>query len=368
MGKIISLFLLLMPFCLLSAQELFYEHYANEVEMWVVFPYNSINFKKGSDAALYQVSLQISDAKKKQVATLEKSQIIPKRDWLSDCGIPMRFQQELPQGSYNIILQIKNKAMGDKRNYSRQFTIGSSSTEIGLSWIIAKREGLEYLPHTLSELIADEVKLYQSYSIPLDSLKITIDNQVLTVKNPQSPIVLDLLPYLQTNAQNLMNLIFYENNIYYKMEPFLFSPWYAYSLRYSLEDQIRQIRYIANQNEWKYLRQLPKEKQAEAIEAFWKTNDPSPGTIRNELREKFYQRVLTADEQFTVHKKIAGWTTDQGRIYIKYGEPDDIYSEVYALDKYPYIIWYYYDKNLEFIFADITGYGQYTLRNKDEEY
>jgi len=112
MGKIISLFLLLLPFCLLSAQELFYEHYANEVAMWVVFPYNSINFKKGSDAALYQVSLQISDAKKKQVATLEKSQIIPKRDWLSDCGIPMRFQQELPQGSYNIILQIKKQSNG----------------------------------------------------------------------------------------------------------------------------------------------------------------------------------------------------------------------------------------------------------------
>lgn len=368
MEKIISFCLLLFAFSFLSAQEIFYEHYGNEVEIWVVLPYNSINFKKGSDEALYQVSLQISDAKKKQVATLGKSQVIPKCNWLNDCGIPIHFQQELPQGSYNVILQIKNKAMGERRSYSRQFIISSSSTEIGLSWIIAKREGLEYLPNTLSGLVSDEVKLYQSYSISLDSLKITIDNQVLTVKNPQNPIVLDLLPYLQTDAQNLMNLIFYENNIYYKMEPFLFTPWYAYSLRYSLEDQIRQIRYIANQNEWKYLRRLPKEKQAEAIETFWKANDPSPGTVRNELREQFYQRVMIADERFTLHKKIAGWTTDQGRIYIKYGEPDDVYSEVYALDKYPYIIWYYYDKNLEFIFADITGYGQYTLRNKDEEY
>jgi len=368
MGKLISCFLLLFSCGFLFAQEIFYECYANQVEIWVVFPYSTINFKKGSDKALYQVSLQVNNAKKKQVATLIKNQVILKRDWLNGCGIPVHFQQELSAGSYSVNLQIKNKEMGDKRNYKRQFIVDPSGTEIGLSWIIAKKEGLEFIPDTLTPSEIEEIKLYQSYSIALDSLQVQIDNQLLTVTNPESPIILDLLPYLKTNSQNQMKLTFFEKNIHYQMEPFLFSPWYAYSLRYSLQDQIYQIRYIANQNDWQVLRRLPKEKQAEAIEAFWKTNDPSPGTIRNELREKFYQRVLTADERFTVHKKIAGWTTDQGRIYIKYGEPDDIYSEVYALDKYPYIIWYYYDQNREFIFADITGYGKYTLRNKDEEY
>ncbi|HNZ33104.1 MAG TPA: GWxTD domain-containing protein [Candidatus Cloacimonas sp.] len=368
MEKVLSILILLFTFGFVSAQEIFYEHYANQVDIRVVLPYNNISFKKGSDQAVYQIVLEISNSRKKQVATLEKSQIIPKYEWLTDCGIPVFFQLELPQGSYNVALKIKNKAMGDKRNYTRQFIIGPSSTEIGLSWVIAKKDGIDFIPYSLSGLSVDELCLNQSYSLALDSLRIQIDNQNLTITNPQSPVIIDLLPYIQKDAPNQLALTFFENNIYYKMEPFLFSPWYAYSLRYSLNDQIRQIRYIANQNEWNVLRNVPEERQAEVIEAFWKANDPSPGTIRNELRERFYQRVLAADELFTVHKKIAGWTTDQGRIYIKYGEPDDVYSEVFSIGKYPFIIWYYYDKNLEFIFADIGGYGQYTLRNKDEEY
>ena len=35
---------------------------------------------------------------------------------------------------------------------------------------------------------------------------------------------------------------------------------------------------------------------------------------------------------------------------------------------YPYIVWIYYSRNLEFEFADTGGFGQYKLRNKDEEY
>lgn len=368
MKKIVSCLIILFSLGILFAQEIFIEQYANNVDIWLVLPYSLLNFPKNDETTIYQVVLQISDKNKKQVALLEKSQLIPKRDWLVDTGILFKFQKELPPGSYDVTLQLKNKAIGDKRNYTRQFIIGSSNTEIGLSWIIAKKENIEYLPNSLAGITPAEVKLEQSFSIALDSLKIQIDNQVLTIHNTQSPIIIDLLPYLNSNTQNNMKLTFYENNILYQMNPFLFSPVFAYSLHYSVKDQMKQIRYIATQNEWNILRKIPEEKQAEAIEAFWKANDPSPGTIRNELRERFYQRVISADEKFTVHKKIAGWTTDQGRIYIKYGEPDDVYSEVFSLDLYPYIIWYYYDRNLKFVFVDLKGYGQYTLRNKDEEY
>ena len=44
MEKIISFCLLLFAFSFLFAQEIFYEHYGNEVEIWVVLPYNSISF------------------------------------------------------------------------------------------------------------------------------------------------------------------------------------------------------------------------------------------------------------------------------------------------------------------------------------
>lgn len=359
--------------CLLSmglpllALEVIYEQYGEQVDLWIIIPYNTLNFKKGSDVADYTISGQISDSRKKQVATFSIVRSIPRKDWLNDTGIPIHLSKELKAGAYDLQLQLKNKTMGDKRNYKRHFELGELGTEIGMGWLIAKREGIQYIPAKLSKTSLEELRFEQKFSIELDSLQIKLVEQTLGVKNPKSPVSIDLKDYLRDDTENQIVLTLFEKNIRYRMEPFLFTPWYSYSLRYGLEDELQQIRYIATQNEWQVLRKLPKAKYAEAIEGFWKVNDPSPGTVRNETRERFYQRVLMADEKFTIHKKMQGWSSDRGRIYIKYGEPDDIYTDAYPLDKYPHIIWTYYKQNLRFIFADIKGYGQYTLRNKDEE-
>jgi GWxTD domain-containing protein len=116
------------------------------------------------------------------------------------------------------------------------------------------------------------------------------------------------------------------------------------------------------------LRRLRNDDLEEGLEQFWTIHDPSPGTLRNEARELFYQRVLTADERYTIHARLQGWASDRGRIYIKYGEPDEISAEVLPLDSYPYIVWHYYNRNLRFIFDDVGGFGQYTLRNTEDEY
>ncbi len=369
MGKILSLLLLL----LLAvngarAVEVIYEQYPDKVDLWVVIPYNSLNFKKGTELSEYQLSLQISDSRKKQVAAFSKSFQVPSRNWLSETGLPVRFSTQLKSGAYDVQIQLRNRALGEKRDFKRHFSITDNSTEIGMGWVIASQEGLQYIPSKLEKAGLDSLKLQQSFSLKLDSLMVRYASTTATVNNPQSPLEIDLLPLLEDDKTASLSMTFYEQNIHYRMEPFLFTPWYAYSLRYSLPDQMQQLRYIATQNEWQVLRKLPKSKYAEAIEGFWKANDPSPGTVRNETRERFYQRVLKADEMFTIHKKLKGWSSDRGRIYIKFGEPDEIATETYPLDMYPHIIWTYYKQNLQFVFADTKGYGQYTLRNKDEEY
>ncbi len=351
----------------LAGLEVIYEQYGSQVDIWIIIPYNSLNFKKGTERADYSISGQINDSRKKQVESFNIIRSVPKRDWLADTGIPVNLKKELKPGAYDLQLQVKNKAMGDKRSYKRHFELGQWGTEIGMAWLIAKREGIQYIPAQLSAAAWEELSFQQSFSIELDSLQIKLPGQTISITKPQSPISFDIHDYLKDSRDPQMNLTLFEKNIRYRMEPFLYSPWYSYSLRYDVEDQLQQIRYIATQNEWQVLSKLPKARFAEAIEGFWKTNDPSPGTIRNETRERFYQRVLTADERFTIHKRMQGWSSDRGRIYIKYGEPDDIYTENYPMDKYPHIVWTYYKQNLKFIFADTKGYGQYTLRNKDEE-
>lgn len=352
------------------AQEIIYEHYVGGTDFWVVIPYNSISFPKDKQTADYQVSLQIKNSSKKQVGFLEQSLLIPKRSWLQDTALPVRWSLDLPAGSYSAELMIRNKALGEKRNLSKTFQIDESLTEIGQSWLIANREGQSFIPGSIETVFSeiDQLLFKQSFSIPVDSIHIQADKRTMHINNLTSPIEIDLLPFIVQTEAKPLSFTFFERNIHYQVEPFLYSPWYSYSLRYTYEDQIEQLRYIATQNEWQVLRSLPKSKLPQAIESFWKTNDPSPGTIRNETRERFYQRVMRADELFTIHKKLKGWRSDRGRIYIKFGEPDFIDTNTYTLGRYPNVIWTYYKQNREFIFADTKGFGLYTLRNKDEEY
>lgn len=57
---------------------------------------------------------------------------------------------------------------------------------------------------------------------------------------------------------------------------------------------------------------------------FWQDLDPTPGTLENEALEEHYRRVNYADLHYTT--TIRGALSDMGRLYIKYGPPDDIQS------------------------------------------
>jgi len=66
------------------------------------------------------------------------------------------------------------------------------------------------------------------------------------------------------------------------------------------------------------------EERFQFIEQFWLRRDPTPDTIRNEYQEEHYRRIAYANEQFA--SGVPGWLTDRGRIYILWGEPDQIES------------------------------------------
>lgn len=55
---------------------------------------------------------------------------------------------------------------------------------------------------------------------------------------------------------------------------------------------------------------------------FWRKQDPLLLTERNERRMEHYRRVAYANLRFGKPRQgIAGWRTEMGRVYIKYGEP-----------------------------------------------
>lgn len=53
---------------------------------------------------------------------------------------------------------------------------------------------------------------------------------------------------------------------------------------------------------------------------YWKRQDPTPTTDRNERYEEHLRRAAYADQAFSSHY---GRWDDRGRVYVKYGEPDE---------------------------------------------
>jgi GWxTD domain-containing protein len=150
--------------------------------------------------------------------------------------------------------------------------------------------------------------------------------------------------------------------------PFLASVEKAFSSRRAgiprtvddLDLAIEQMRYIAKGNELDSLKkaQTLEEKQQRFLE-FWRKRDPTPGTVRNEGMEEYFNRVDYANRHFGHH--VEGWKTDMGMVYIILGAPNTVDRHPFEMNTKPYEVWYYYERNRRFVFLDETGFGDYRL-------
>jgi len=97
---------------------------------------------------------------------------------------------------------------------------------------------------------------------------------------------------------------------------------------------------------------------------FWAARDPTPGTLRNERREAFYNAIAYANQTYREGGRngTAGWRSDRGRVYARHGAPDDVYRRQQEGRAPPYEVWRYASgKGQYYIFADRSGFGAYKL-------
>jgi GWxTD domain-containing protein len=103
---------------------------------------------------------------------------------------------------------------------------------------------------------------------------------------------------------------------------------------------------------------------------FWKRRDPTPDTPVNEARQVFYDGVAYADKNFGEKGRVSspGWRTDRGRIYVKYGEPDEQLDRVQAGRAVPYQVWRFRrGRDRYYVFADRSnGIGIYQLVHSND--
>jgi len=155
--------------------------------------------------------------------------------------------------------------------------------------------------------------------------------------------------------------------------------------------------------------------QEKMLKDFWRRRDPTPGTAYNEAERTFHQRVEQANAQYTRFGIGKGMFSDMGRVFIRYGTPDEILHQVMPAgdetltkalmeiissedrvmgevnqkgpggDQRPYEVWTYegdiplpFDadpdaqvvrvnkRHLLFLFVDEQGLGTFTLRYSTE--
>jgi GWxTD domain-containing protein len=103
-------------------------------------------------------------------------------------------------------------------------------------------------------------------------------------------------------------------------------------------------------------------KQYDLLKKEWnRMTKQGEGKGLNTLMKEFYTRADYALTNFSYNGKPNGAESDRGKVYIQYGKPANI--ERNYNDKNEIIeIWNYDYLKREFIFEDITGKGNYTLR------
>lgn len=120
-----------------------------------------------------------------------------------------------------------------------------------------------------------------------------------------------------------------------------------------------KIELIATQKELAEYGRLGPEARKEFLRQFWKKRDPNPNTPENEALEEHVKRYRYAEAMFREQNK-PGSETDRGRMYIKYGPPDEIEKRILESGSNDVLIWRY-NNGQELIFSDRLGVGRFEL-------
>jgi GWxTD domain-containing protein len=137
----------------------------------------------------------------------------------------------------------------------------------------------------------------------------------------------------------------------------------------ALDSAFAPIAIVADGNELRaWDKTLSDDGKRKFLADFWARRDPSPGTAQNEARERFYETIAFANKNYR-ERKVPGWKTDRGRVYVRNGgAPDDVLRRPSESKAPPYEVWRYNRGGQRwYIFADLSnGFGSYRVMNSND--
>jgi GWxTD domain-containing protein len=92
-----------------------------------------------------------------------------------------------------------------------------------------------------------------------------------------------------------------------------------------IEDEAHFL--LTKEEEERFALLQPGEREKRLAE-FWRDHDPTPETAENEAKRRFHERVDFANRTYGRFGLGKGMFSDMGRVFIRYGEPNEVYRSV----------------------------------------
>ena len=118
------------------------------------------------------------------------------------------------------------------------------------------------------------------------------------------------------------------------------------------------MRYVLTKEEQKRAERLTPEGRREYLHVYWREREKE----KPEAANQYFARVAEANRRYSFLKR-AGWKTDRGRVFILYGEPNQIYQNYGVAELPDHEVWQYdqLEGGAVFIFYDRSGFGDLDL-------
>jgi GWxTD domain-containing protein len=130
-----------------------------------------------------------------------------------------------------------------------------------------------------------------------------------------------------------------------------------------LNQEFRRAQYFASDEDMTTFSKMTNlEGKREFLAGFWVEIEKGKQGRAPMKRSEYLQRTATANQRYGSAIR-EGWKTDRGRVFILYGDPDEIERVTSQNNAKPYETWHYYqiENGVQFVFIDRTGFSEYVL-------
>ncbi len=401
-----------------------YDSLSNYVEVYYSFNQNDLTLNTTDSSNFVEGVLKVSiedTASGKKFVNKEWNVINNIKDTSSvNKGLVGELGFVLPKGSYKVMVEGRDAVNKDnKKSITEYFKVlpfwkgGAAISDLQFASRIIQdspnknslfyKNTFEIIPATMN-IFGDNqpvlfyyLELYNLKNLPDGNIKLesvvynsrgkVVSNKIKTISNTLNSrvevgtVVVNKYPtdsYTMTEAllDSAANIGISSSKRFYVYNPSIPQPDTVYnnnteslSSEFNImsEDELDKIfqesKYIAATNEIKQYEGIETlEGKRKFLYNFWKNRDLNPATSINEAYQDYMNRVQKSNERFSSMGK-EGWKTDRGRVYLIYGEPSEIERFPNQQNTKPYEIWHYNELQggVIFVFADLTGFSQYTL-------